>query len=164
MHLTLVRVQLGSIIRTSANVRARGGMEANSHLSTGEAAALLGISVDAVRRLVRTDQLAAVVVAGNIRIARHAVEQRLAAATGSPTNATAPDPLLQAVERILGASVDDLPLLLDPAWLAPRLGMTPRSVRAAMAKGDIPSVRVGTRYRCPTIALITWLTRASSAA
>jgi len=119
------------------------------HVSTAEAAAILGVTPHTVRKAVRSGDLPAVAVHGNIRIPRSAL-------SGAP--AAAPDPNSATIaEMLFGQPLDQLPLLVDASWLAPRLGMCVRTCQRAINDGDIPSVLVGRRRRVPTIALLHWL-------
>jgi excisionase family DNA binding protein len=44
-------------------------------------------------------------------------------------------------------------ILLRPAEVADALGMSKSTIYALLAKGDIPSVRIGGMLRVPTVAL-----------
>mgnify|MGYP003383402643 CR=1 FL=1 len=121
------------------------------HLSTAEAAAVLGWSQAEVRRAVHSGELEAIAVGGNIRISRISVESRMS-----------PSEILLAADRSLaeqffGMPLHELPLVLDPEFLAPKFQTDARGVRGMMDRGDIPSVAVGKRRRVPTPALWRWL-------
>jgi Helix-turn-helix domain len=132
----------------------------NDHLSTNEAAAMLGMSPAKLRVEVRADRIPAIVIGGNIRIARQTIEDRMA--TGStPTKDRAS---VSMVEAILGRPITDLPMLLSAEQVSDMLGITLRAARNAMASGELPCLVVGKRRHCPTAALVSLLAKGRAAA
>lgn len=130
------------------------------HMSTTEAAALLGMSASRVRAMVRSGELPGIAISGTIRIPRAAVEPRTEPEVVGTTEAND----VRLVEQILGCPLASLPLLLDAEWLGKKLGCTAKAARAAMRDGTLPSVMVGARRRVPTPAFIRWLLASSEAA
>lgn len=88
----------------------RGVSPSPDHLSTAVAAALLGWSHADVRLAVRSGELEAVAVAGNIRISRTAVETRMSAGDAL----AAAD--ITLAEVFFGMPLHELPLVLDPEF------------------------------------------------
>ena len=130
------------------------------HMSTTEAAALLGVSASKVRAMVRSGELPGIAISGTVRIPRAAVEPQ----TGPEVVGTAEANDVRLVEQILGCPLASLPLLLDAEWLAKKLDCTAKAARAAMRDGTLPSVMVGARRRVPTPAFVRWLLASGEAA
>jgi excisionase family DNA binding protein len=132
----------------------------NDHLSTNEAAAMLGMSPAKLRVEVRADRIPAIVVGGNIRIARDTIEERMTAGS-TPAKDLASATI---VEALLGRPITDLPMLLSVEQVSDMLGITARAARNAMASGELPCLVVGKRRHCPTAALVSLLARVRAAA
>lgn len=147
------------------------GFNPDEWMSTGEAAAVVGLSPSTLRRRMEKDEIPHVVRPGGVyRVPRTWVDaeveaQRLgvsaAAATTTALPAVNPDELAR---RILG--IDDwseLPPFLDLPRAAELLEVDVRRLRQSADEGTIPAVRFGNRYKVPSVALIDLLCRTAAA-
>lgn len=146
-----------AILRSFSPAFAIAGMSNDTDtVSTKEAAALLGISPDRVRTMVRSGELVGYTHQGNVRISRESVEAILHP-TGTPAESVAVE--LMVLEQILGCPVNELGMMLEPERVSEILGCSVEQARKSLACGDIPAVKIGSRYKSPTPAFVAWLMR-----
>lgn len=110
--------------------------------STNEAAAMLGVSPNTVRRRIASGELEAVNDNGNHRILLAAIE----AAINTPKHADD-----------LTGDLSHLPGLVDARTAAPILGMSVHSVWYHLRQGHLPSRKLGRRVLIPTSAIAAML-------
>lgn len=144
------------------------GSDSNDWISTTEAGEILGIHPSNVRKRINHGTLRSRSEKGHCRVLRSEVEQLRDTGTVTPPSETsrpisvATLDALAVVSTMLG--VDDwseLPPLLRPNDVAKLLRVDPRSVRASISNGSLPSVQIGRRKQVPTLAIISLLTQAA---
>ena len=122
-------------------------------MSTKQAAEVLGISVEEVRRRIDTNDLEAVMIGGNWKVRIPPLDEE-----------TASNPVVAIAEQIFGLPLSELAPLLEPQQVATMLKIPIRRVRDSMRSGQLPTVQLGTRLYVPTPAFVAMLTTGQTAA